>query len=287
MNLDKEILKQQKSEITEHHIYKKLSKISKNKKNKQILEKISNEELGHHNIWENITKKSVKPNWIKVYFYVILAKILGLAFSLRFMENREENAQEFYKSISKQYPKAATIKKDEEEHERQLIRILKDRKLEYTSSIVLGLNDALVELTGTLAGLSLAFSNNTIIAFTGLIMGFAASLSMATSEYLSSKEEKSKNKNPLTSALYTGLAYVLTVIVLVTPYFIFDNSLISLAVMLCLTIIIIASYTFYISVAKEKKFFKHFFEMSIISLGVAAISFVFGILIKYYFGLDI
>lgn len=118
-----------------------------------------------------------------------LARVLGLSFALKLMEGGEEDAQEFYTEVSKKYPKVKKIEKDEEKHERKLIRILKDERLDYAGSIVLGLNDALVELTGTLAGLTFAFGNSRIIAVTGLIMGVAAALSMAASGYLSSREE--------------------------------------------------------------------------------------------------
>ena len=59
----------------------------------------------------------------------------------------------------------------------------------YTGSIVLGLNDALVELTGALAGLTLALQDTKLIALTGSITGIAAALSMGASEYLSTKSE--------------------------------------------------------------------------------------------------
>ena len=47
--------------------------------------------------------------------------------------------------------------------------------------MVLGLNDALVELTGTIAGLTFVLTNTTLIAMAGIITGIAATLSMAAS----------------------------------------------------------------------------------------------------------
>ena len=44
--------------------------------------------------------------------------------------------------------------------------------------MVLGMNDAMVEMTGTLAGLTLAMQNTRLIALSGLITGIAATLSM-------------------------------------------------------------------------------------------------------------
>ena len=48
-------------------------------------------------------------------------------------------------------------------------------------SVVLGLNDELVEFTGALAGFTLALSDHRLIALTGSITGIAAALSMASS----------------------------------------------------------------------------------------------------------
>jgi len=50
-------------------------------------------------------------------------------------------------------------------------------------------------------------------------------------------------------------------------------------------ILIILIFTYYISVAKEIPFKKRFLEMALISLGIAAISFGIGVLIKIFFGI--
>lgn len=285
--MDKDILNQQRNEITEHFIYLKLSQLSKDEYNKKILKSISDEELKHYNFWKNITKQEFKPNKLKIFKYVFLAKVFGLSFALKLMESGEEDAQKFYSKYEKKYPKVREVIEDEQKHEKNLINILKDERLNYAGSIVLGLNDALVELTGTLAGLTFAFGNSTIIATTGLIMGIAASFSMAASGYLSSKEQDSTEENPIKSAIYTGIAYIITVIFLVGPYFIFENVYVSLIVMLLMTVLIIAAYTFYISVAKEIAFKKRFIEMAFISLGVALLSFVIGYSVKLLFNIEV
>ncbi|MDI6704563.1 MAG: VIT1/CCC1 transporter family protein [bacterium] len=82
--------------------------------------------------------------------------------------------------------------------------------------MVLGLNDALVELTGALAGFTFALQNTRVVAMAGLITGVAASLSMTTSEYLSTKSEGGA-KSPFKASVYTGSAYVLTVMFLIFP----------------------------------------------------------------------
>lgn len=285
--MEKIFLQQQKNEITEHHVYARLAKLCKEKKNKKILENISQDELKHYGVWEKITKKKVKPSKFKISWYVFLAKIFGLSFSLKLMEGGEEDAQEFYRKYTPKYPQLNEIRKDEEKHENDLINLLNDNRLNYASAIVLGLNDALVELTGTLAGLTLAFANSTIIGVTGLIMGIAASMSMAASGYLSSREGESDEQNPIISAIYTGVAYIITVMFLVVPYFMLESVFAALGVMLAITVLIIFAYTFYISVAKELSFKRRFLEMALISLGVAVISFGIGYVVKVFFGIEV
>ncbi len=284
----KTLLRQQQNEITEYHIYKNLATLSKNEENKKILLDIAEEERKHYKFWRGITGEDLKPIEWKIKFYTWLGRILGLSFALRLMEKGEADATAFYREVANDYPEALEIEKDEIEHETKLIGILKDDRLLYAGAIVLGLNDALVEFTGTLAGLTFAFANNTIIGTTGLVMGVAASLSMAASGYLSAMEEEEiKDANPVTAAIYTGAAYIGTVIFLVLPYFLQDNPYVALILMLFITVAIIAFYTFYISVAKNISFWKRFSQMAFISMGVAAISFGIGMLIKQVFGVEV
>jgi VIT1/CCC1 family predicted Fe2+/Mn2+ transporter len=152
--------------------------------------------------------------------------------------------------------------------------------------MVLGLNDALVELTGALAGFTLALQNTRLIAMAGFITGIAASLSMGASEYLSTKSEEGP-QDPGKACLYTGSAYVLTVLFLIFPYLIFTNYFVCLASMLINAVIVILIFTFYISVAKDTPFGKRFFEMAGISLGIAALTFVIGFFVRMAFNIDI
>jgi VIT1/CCC1 family predicted Fe2+/Mn2+ transporter len=143
--------------------------------------------------------------------------------------------------------------------------------------MVLGLNDALVELSGTLAGLTFAFQDTKLISLSGLITGIAASLSMAASEYLSSKADG--EENAFKSSIYTGVAYIITVIILVLPYLLLSNPFIALGIMIGAVIMIIFVFNLYISVAKNLNFKKRFFQMAAISLGVALLSFFIGMAI--------
>ncbi len=283
----KKIIKQmQKNEITEYYIYTRIARRLKNERDREILKKIATQEKAHAEIWGKYTGVKVKPSKIKIFFYRLLSALLGYTFTLKILERGEDKAQKNYSVLIGDIPEAEKIIKEESEHEHELISMLNEERLNYVGSIVLGLNDALVELSGALAGLSFALSDSRIISLTGLITGIAASLSMAASEYLSAKAEG--RENPLKSALYTGVAYIITVGILILPFILFaDNRRLALGVMLFSVIFIIFVFNFYISVAKDLSFKKRFFQMSAISLGVALISFAIGLLVKGAFGIDV
>jgi len=283
---EKAILTAQKSEITEHLIYGKLAQSVKDPKNKEVLKKISSDELKHYNFWKEYTNKDVKPNQLKVWKYFLISKIFGITFGIKLMERGEEEAQVTYGKISKFVPDAKSIIKDEDEHEMRLIGLIDEERLRYVGSMVLGLNDALVELTGALAGFTLALQNTRLVAMTGLITGVAASLSMATSEYLSTKSEGNA-KNPLKAATYTGIAYVLTVLFLILPYLLLTDAYACLGSTILAAIIVIFLFTFYVSVAKELPFKRRFLEMTLISLGIAGITFIIGFLIKALLNVEV
>jgi VIT1/CCC1 family predicted Fe2+/Mn2+ transporter len=282
---EKILLKMQKNEITEHNIYKILSKWLKDEKNSEILLKISQDELSHYNILKSITKKDLKPNKFKIYLYLFLTKIFGFTFVLKLMEKGEDKAIENYIKVINNYPKINKILEDEKEHEQKLLNTLDEERLNYIGSMVLGLSDALVELTGTLAGLTFAFQNTKLISISGLITGIAAALSMAGSEYLSTKAESSE-RNPLKSAIITGITYIITVLVLIFPYLITQNYILALFLALLFAVILVVIFNFYISVAKDYEFNKRFLEMTIIIFSVSFISFLIGIFIKKVLGIN-
>jgi vacuolar iron transporter family protein len=280
------VIEFQRSEITEHHIYKRIAKRIKSEENAKIIDQIADDELRHYNGWKEYTNEEVQPNWIQVWFYYFINIVFGFTFGIKLMEMGEEGAQENYAAIAKEIPEAIKYQEEEEVHEQKLIGMLDEERLRYAGSVVLGLNDALVELTGALAGLTLALQDVKLIALSGLITGIAASLSMAASEYLSTRSENT-GKHPVRAAIYTGIAYIITVTLLILPYLLFTNYYLDLAISLTTAVIIIAVFNYYISVAKGESFRARFIEMAGLSLSVAAFSFVIGYFIRIWLGVEI
>jgi VIT1/CCC1 family predicted Fe2+/Mn2+ transporter len=287
-SLKKELIKMQKGEITGYLVYQYLANKSKNPNNKTVLTQLSLEEKGHYDLLKQLTEEDCAPNNLKLLFFKLISRFLGLTFGIKLLENQEDTDQTLYKKLEQDLPDITKIIEDEENHERILINLLDEERLAYMSSVVLGLNDALVELTGALAGFTLSLQNSRTIALIGLITGISASLSMAASEYLSTKADESNNnsegKNALKASIYTGIAYVFTVIFLIVPFLILSNYVVALLISIGIAILIILFFNYYISVAKDYNFKKRFFSMASISLGVAALSFGIGYLVNTFIG---
>jgi VIT1/CCC1 family predicted Fe2+/Mn2+ transporter len=285
-DIHKKVILFQQTEITEYHIYKRLAKHIRSKENASILDQIAEDELRHYNGWKQYTREEVSPRWFYVWFYYIISITFGFTFGVKLMELGEQAAQKNYAAVSKEVPEASKYEQEEDQHEKKLVEMLDEERLQYAGSVVLGLNDALVELTGALAGLTLALQNTKLIALSGLITGIAASMSMAASEYLSTRSEET-SKEPVRAAIYTGIAYIFTVSLLVLPYLLIENYYIDLAITMTIAVLIIAVFNYYISVAKGESFKARFLEMAGLSLGVATFSFIIGFFIRKWLGIEI
>lgn len=281
------IKKMQQNELTESIIYEEIAKFAKGDENKKVLLRLAHDEKAHYHVWKTYTNMDMKPQKLKIFFYKMIARILGFTFAIKLMENGEENAQDEYNLLAEECEESLTIKHQEEEHEAALLEMLDEERLQYVGSMVLGLNDALVELTGSLAGFTFALQNTRLIALSGLIIGISATFSMASSEFLAARSEG--RSDAFKSCTYTGIAYLITVVLLIAPYLIFGNAqyLLALACMLLVVILIIAGFTYYTSVAQGQPFKSRFLEMAVISISVAVISFVVGVLAKKFLGVDV
>ena len=277
----------QQSELTESVIYEAIAKFAKGEENKRTLLRLAKEEKAHYEIWKRYTGIEMKSQRLKVFKYKLLARIFGFTFAVKLMESGEGRAQSEYDLLAQEVEESAQIKRDEEEHETALLGMLDEEQLRYVGSMVLGLNDALVELTGSLAGFAFALQNTRLIALSGLIVGISATFSMASSEFLAARSEG--RNDALKSCTYTGIAYLVTVILLIAPYLILDSSMYiaALICMLAIVVLIIAGFTYYTSVAQDQPFKSRFLEMAVISISVAVLSFIVGILAKKFLGVDL
>jgi VIT1/CCC1 family predicted Fe2+/Mn2+ transporter len=282
-----QVLKSQRDEALGSAAYAYMAAHERDEANARTLSQMSADELTHEQVWAQVSGQEVRVPRGKLLAVKAMTRVLGFTFTLKRLENDEQLAQDGYRRLQAELPQAARMLDEERAHEERLEGMLDEERLHYVGSMVLGLNDALVELTGAIAGVTFSLANARLVALTGIITGIAATLSMAASNYLA--EQAEGHDDALKSSVYTGAAYLVTVALLVTPYLLFPEDMYAaaFAVMLCIVVIVIAAFNYYLSVATDQPFGSRFVQMTAISLGVAAISFAIGLAAKALLGIDV
>lgn len=272
-------------------VYKELLKIEDSSEFKKILTSLIEHEQDHFEFWKSLSgQKDFNVNPLTIWFFKNTRKILGLTFTVRLLEKHEKEAIKHYREFLKTAKgeikkKVEEILNNELEDEKWLISQIKEEQVEFLSSIILGLNDGLIELTGALVGFSFAFASQSLVALTGLITGIAASMSMASSAYMQARHEEGKDAKK--SGLYTGLSYITVVLLLVSPFFIFSNIYSALIAMFSIVMVIILAISYYSATLFNRSFKKQFSEMFIFSIVVAIVAFLIGVLFKNFTGIAV
>jgi VIT1/CCC1 family predicted Fe2+/Mn2+ transporter len=284
------------NELTEHIVYGKLARREKNPGNRAALEKLSAQEKTHYEFWKMLAKEGsrsntepeIKPRGYTVASIAFLRFALGVTFITKFLESHEDDAVHKYQGLADAIPaqhktRFAEIIEDEKSHEKALIAQLKEARVSYMGFIVLGLADAIVEITGVHAGF-LGVTGSTLIAgVSGIIVGFAAAISMGSAAYLQAKQDT--EKSAIVSAFATGFAYFFSVILLALPYFLIRTMITAFATSTSVGIILIAGFTFYGAVIFDRKFWHEFAEAAGLMLATAFATFIWGTIIGRIFNL--
>ncbi|AAK42695.1 rubrerythrin family protein [Saccharolobus solfataricus] len=199
--LENIILKNYEEELFDHEVYSKLAEVERDPELKKTLFKLAEMEKKHSEFWREIAEKrglKVKGklstlNKIKVDFYSLLRKILGLDITIKVLESSEEDDIEKYRKLSEmemfsseEKQRLKDIMVDEAVHE----KVLGNVEAKSVGDFVYGISDGLVEVLAAVSGLSGAISSPLFVAVGGLIVGVSGTLSMAIGAYLSTKSEK-------------------------------------------------------------------------------------------------
>jgi VIT1/CCC1 family predicted Fe2+/Mn2+ transporter len=280
-----------RDEYIDHRVYSYLAKLEKNEERKKILENFGKMEHEHYIFWKSLMKKEMKNSSldnIRIKLFILFKYIFGLIFTIKLMERNEKKVIEEYKKLLNKFEgetkqKLELIIKDEIEHENFWMNQIKDETTRYLGFIILGLADAIIEITGVHAGF-LGVTASTIIAgIAGLVVGISASLAMASAAYLQAKQDE--GSNPRISAIYTGVFYILAAVALATPYFMTHDMLVAFLSSLAIAVMLIGFFNFYSSVIFERKFAKEFLTSTTIILVTASISFIVGEILGNIFGI--
>jgi vacuolar iron transporter family protein len=279
-----------RNELTEHLIYGKLAKREKNPENRALLERLSAQEKTHYEFWKSLVPDSdLKPYPLGLFGIPLLRNVFGVTFTTKFLEMHEHDAVATYQSMLPAMPqdkraRLETIIKDEESHEQGLISQLKEKRLTYIGFVALGLSDAIVEIPGVHAGF-LGVTGSTLIAgVSGIIVGFAAAISMGSAAYIQAKQDP--NASPLPSGLSTGFSYLGSVILLALPYFLIRTMVTAFIISTSIGILLLATFIFFSAVVLEKHFIREFSESVGLMLATAVATYLLGSVVGSIFHLN-
>ncbi len=283
-----------RNEYRDHRIYADLAAHETVPEFKRVLLELATHELEHYAFWIKLAQGD--PSSVHepaLWPFRLMRRILGLTFTARYLERQEGKGKARYMEFHHDTTDAALRKKieafmrDEEEHEGRLIAHIKEDRVAFLSNIVLGLNDGLIELTGALVGFSFAFTDHLAVALAGSITGISASLSMAASAYMQARHEPERIKHAAKSGIYTGIAYIIVVSLLVAPFLILKSIFAALGAMSIVIALIIGATSYYTAVLFEHDFGRQARTMFLFSIGVAAVAYLIGSLFRRLTGTEL
>jgi vacuolar iron transporter family protein len=302
-----------RDEIFDMEVYSKLSDNESDPDIRHMLKKLSETENRHADFWRSLLGES--GNKVKgpalmslsILEMLIARRLLGIAFLVKFLERHEREGIKAYVSALSKHPLSGKSKaiadgiiREEGEHERSFAIKADKHKgdLRYTQSIILGLNDGLVEILAVVAGLATVANTSFIVVILGLIAGISGTLSMAGGAYLSSKSEtlveegldantKPSSYTPRKAAYYCGVMYFVGSSLSVLPFVFGIGGMagVIMAILLVSAALTVASSI--IAVISGTSTRARVSEMLVISLGAAFVTILFGTFAKLYFGVSI
>jgi VIT1/CCC1 family predicted Fe2+/Mn2+ transporter len=272
-------------EFNDSALYKRLSTtVAEDSPFASVLKQLSATEDKHYEFWKKYApEEKPKLNRLRLAWILFLRRVFGLTFASRYLDRHEASAVKEYQAIAGLIPaedKAAfeEMVADEQEHEKEFAQRVESNTVRYISFVVLGLADALVEISGIHAG-SLGIYNKTELAgLAGVVAGAAASLAMASAAYAQAKQ--GFHGSAKLSAVYTGVSYFVSAVLLATPYFLTRSMVYALSTSLVLAVVMLALTTYYSTVIANKPFTKDFLEILGVLLGATVALYLFGYVVR-------
>lgn len=252
-----------------------------------ILKTLSATEQRHFEFWKKyVPDVDPKLGRLKLYWILFLRRFFGLTFATRYLDRHEANVIQIYQGLAQLIPEADrpafnAMVADEKEHERAFAMKVESSAVRYISFVVLGLADALVEISGIHAGWLGLFDKTEIAGLAGIIAGGAASLAMASAAFAQAKQGWQGSAR--LSAVYTGVSYFITAVMLATPYFLTSTMLLALGTSLTLAVVILAITTWYSIVIQQKFFLRDFVETLAILFATTIVVFLLGAFVSAEF----
>jgi VIT1/CCC1 family predicted Fe2+/Mn2+ transporter len=272
-------------ELLDHELYARLAARERNERNRKLLEELARDELRHHLFWSKLAGpvRLGLGGRLKLRLLLSLSRLAGKTFTIKLLERGEAATVGEYRRAAAELggelaAELARVIEDEERHESELAGSLDELVVRQLGSIALGVSDAIIELTGVLAGFAGYTGSPLQVAAAGLIVGVSAALSMAAAAYSQAKHER--GKNPRTAAAFTGLFYMLTVLALVAPLLLGVPASIGVALSLACALAILAAFSFYSAVVMERPFLREYLENAAVIMAVSLVGYAFGQIVK-------
>jgi vacuolar iron transporter family protein len=278
-------------EYTDHTVYTALARREKNPLFRKALEELAESEGVHLEFWRRYAPNSVPSvGRAKVGLIILTRFLLGLTFTLKFLERHEDSVIRRYRSVAHLIPPADKRKfesmlDDEEHHENYLMGEVHEDRVKYISFVVLGLADAVVEISGIHAGSLGIFDRTELAGLAGIVAGMAASIAMASAAYAQAKQGFEGSAK--WGAIYTGVSYMFTAIFLALPYFLTGSMIAALGSSLTVGVVLVAMLTYYDTIISSRSFGRQFAEMAGIILGASLALFLAGTVLRQLFGIMI
>lgn len=263
----------------DHLIYAALAANEHVPEFKSVLERLSTLAKEQSDFWrEKVgdTGNSVPTRVPPVALYRVMRTLLGVTLTTKYIFGRRAERMDMYKS----YCTTCTVDDDYASIEQfidemnSVIENIEEERVKFFSNIILGFNDALIELTGVLVGFSFAMRDPTLIMIGGIITGISASMSMAASAFLQARHEK--GRSPTKAAFFTGTSYFVISALLVLPFALFESIFTALAAMFAIVVVLIMGVSFYSAILLERRYAPQLLEVLALSLGVSTVAFFIG-----------
>ena len=272
-------------ELLDHELYARLAARERNERNRKLLEELARDELRHHLFWSKLAGpvRLGLGDRLRLRLLLSLSMLAGKTFTIKLLERGEAATVGEYRRAAAELggelaAELARVIEDEELHESELASSLDELVVRQLGSIALGVSDAIIELTGVLAGFAGYTGSPLQVAAAGLIVGVSAALSMAAAAYSQAKHER--GKNPRTTATFTGLFYMLTVLALVAPLLLGVPTSLGVALSLACALAILAAFSFYSAVIMERPFLREYLENAAVIMAVSLVGYAFGQIVK-------
>ena len=279
-----------RDELTDYTVYNRLAS-KKDSASSGVFAKLSEMEHTHFEFWSKYTNgQTIRPKMMVVYFVLVMRRILGDSFTIKFLEHRETSTVGKYEALRPSVPKEDLeffdqMVEDEKGHETSFASEVEEQYVKYIAFIILGLSDALVEIAGIHAGSLGIYSSTKLSGLAGIVAGAAASIAMASAAYAQAKQ--GFEGSPSLAAAYTGGSYFACAVCLALPYFLTHVMVLAISSSVAVGIGIIAFVSWYNSIMSGAVLRREFLQFAGIMLGATVALFVFGLVIRAVFGITI